>query len=405
MPRPRGTGRNLLDAYRLIPSLRPAWNFVLYHRGQAAARGAAGAEAADARPGDAVVELSARANVRLRRIEVHGDRFDLWQQARLPLAAWRDQVDLLHLPANTAPAWCPVPYVVTVHDLIPLTVAGEQPEPQRRAFHRGLQRAVRGAAQIISPSHATRAELRRAFDVDPQRITVIPWAPDYGLTSTVARSRSREVKRVRAAYGLHESWLLNFSGQSVRKNARSLVGSFAQLAPGLRHGGQLVVVGCEPAAFRKDLETYARRLEVQASCRFLPFVPHNDLPGLLCGARGLLMPSLGEGFGLPILDAFAAGTPVLTSNLSSMPEVAGEAALYCDPYSTASITDGIVRLLHAATATRLVHAGRERVREFTWQRTAELMCAVYERCVAAMRPVPTRGAARPVRRPRSLTRV
>lgn len=373
MPRPRGTGRNLLDAYRLIPPTRPDWQFTLYHQRNAAC------EAVHGLP-----------NVRTRRIDIPGDRLDLWLQVRLPAAAWHDRIDLLHLPANAAPRCSPVPIVVTVHDLVPLTDAGGCDQAQRRRFRRGVQRAVRGATHIISPSIATRDELCATFAVEPERVTVIPWAPDRGITEAIGEIAGIQpprgelqdrIERVRADYGLDGDWLLNFSGSSPRKNAHGLLDAYARVPPAVRRAVQLVLVGCEPASFRTELEERARRLEIRSRCRLLGFVPHEDLPGLLCAARGLLMPSLCEGFGLPILDAFACGTPVLTSNLSSMPEVAGDAAVYCDPRSPANIAEGIARLLDPAHAQRLRQAGRERLREFTWERTARLMCEVYEHCV------------------------
>jgi glycosyltransferase involved in cell wall biosynthesis len=404
MPRPRGTGRNLRDAYRLIPALRPEWEFVLYHQreaGVAAGRG----NSADSDSASLASAVLSSPNMRTRRIDLPGDRFDLWFQVRLPAAAWRDRVDLLHLPANAAPARCPLPFVVTVHDLIPLTLAGELPATRRRAFQRGVERAVRGAMHIISPSNATRDELHRVFGVPLEKITVIPWAPDQGITAVLdSGTVPAQIERVRARYHLDRPWLLNFSGSSPRKNAAALIDAFARLSPDVHHDVELVLVGCEPASVRAEFEARSVRLGVRASCRFLGFVPHEDLPGLLCGARGLVMPSLCEGFGLPILDAFACSTPVLTSNLSSMPEVAGDAAIYCDPRNATSIAGGIVQLLDPTVAEPLKRAGAQRLRHFSWEQTARLMCEVYERgasgrlrrvtrrSVTAMRPPETCGA-------------
>jgi len=402
LPRPRGTGRNLLDAYQSIPSLRPDWEFVLYYQRPAAVT--ADRPKSPNSESSATSALLSYPNVRARRVDIPGDRLDLWFQVRLPLAAWRDGLDLLHLPANAAPAWCPVPFVVTVHDLIPLTVGNEASERRRRAFRRGVARAVRGAAHIISPSNATRDELHRLFGIAPEKITVIPWAPDGDITGSLAPLASlgaqspgsaahRDIERVRARYRLNGSWLLNFSGSSPRKNPIRLIEAFARLSPEVRRAVELVLVGCEPASVRAELGARSEWLGVRASCRFLRFVPHEDLPGLLCGARGLVMPSLCEGFGLPILDAFVCGTPVLTSNLSSMPEVAGDAAIYCDPHSPASIAEGIVQLLDQTTAERLKRAGFQRAREFSWERTARLMCEVYEHCTLQTSRCAERGSA------------
>jgi len=411
-PRPRGTGRNLFDAYRLMPTLRPTWTFTLYHQREARecallrnsgassgydAGGVYGSESSNqksrglqpARPSaehadPATANQDVRlwpANVRTRRLTLRGDRFDAWFQLALPWAAWRDGVDLLHFPANAAPACCPVPYVVTIHDLIPLKIAEELPPRARRRFQRGIARAVRRAVHIITPSRATRDDLCADFRVAPERITVIPWAPDRAIGGDGARRDPLAQEALRTRYQLERPWLLNFSGGGHRKNATALLRAFAQLAPQWRQQYQLVLVGCESSR-RAALEALATELGIAADCRVLGFVSHEDLPGLLRGARGLLMPSLYEGFGLPILDAFACGVPVLTSDRSSMPEVAGDAAVYCDPMSPASIAAGIAELLRDDVAERLVRRGGERVRAYTWEATARAMCAVYELALA-----------------------
>jgi glycosyltransferase involved in cell wall biosynthesis len=387
-PRPRGTGRNLADAYRLIPALRPDWEFVLYHQRDARKCPLL------SRPPDASgvqVDLRSHPNVHTRRIDVPGDRLGLWFQARLPLAAWRDRVDLLHLPANAAPVWCPVPYVVTVHDLIPLSVVGQAPRRARQAFRRGLERALHGAAHVITPSNTTRDELHEEFGLPYERVTVIPWAPDRDVAAAIGDDGTQaRIRRVRTRYRLEKDWLLNFSGSSRRKNASGIVEAVARSSPELRGSLLVVLVGCEPPAARAKLKAMAERLGVRSCFRFLGFVPHEDLAALLGGARGLLMPSLAEGFGLPILDAFASGVPVLTSHLSSMPEVAGDAAVYCDPHDPGSIADGLAQLLDPAVANRLVARGTARVRAFTWEHTAAAMCAAYEHCLARQ-PTVARG--------------
>ncbi|MEW6198905.1 MAG: glycosyltransferase family 1 protein [Planctomycetota bacterium] len=412
MPRLRGTGRNLLDAYRLIPALRPEWEFVLYHQrpAEAGRRPTAGTE-----PGRYVATDTGRndgdppwhrPNVRRRQLDLPGDRLGAWLHVALPTAATLDRIDLLHLPANDAPWWCPVPYVATIHDLVPLRLRGELSPAATQAFRRGVRRAVRGAAHLITVSAATRDELRDEFGVPAEKITVIPWAADQHIA---ARARQPLSDRQRCAlqmrYGLGPRWLIQFAGANRRKNARGALDGFARVAPERRQGLQIVLVGCEPASYRRELGVDAERFGIADQCRILGFVPHDDLPDLLRGSCGLLMPSRGEGFGLPILDAFACGVPVLTSNTSAMPEVAGDAAVYCDPNDGESIGRGIAALLDKARAAELVARGRARLAQFSWSRTAEAMCAVYERAAASRRPAwPVRAwnvarGPRPVRSP------
>jgi glycosyltransferase involved in cell wall biosynthesis len=370
-PRPRGTGRNLFDAYQLIPALRPGWRFTLYHQRPASHCPLVAGNGKAARwP----------VNVRLRRIEMPGDRFAAWFHLRLPLAAWRDRLDLLHLPANAAPAWCPVPMVVTIHDLIPLKLPDELPPRERRRFRRGILRAVRAASHIITPSRATRDDLCSEFNVPQERISVVPWAPDRLVTD--ASPSPDDLVQLRQRYGLNRPWVLNFSGAGRRKNACGILAALALLPEALRRRFLWVLVGVGRQQ-RVELLSQAVRLGVAADCRLLDFVPHQDVPGLLSGAVALLIPSLYEGFGLPVLDAFACGIPVLAGQFGSLPEVAGDAALYCDPRYPESIAAGIAQLLEPQVSRVLADRGRQRVRSFTWQRTAEAMCAAYERCLVA----------------------
>ncbi len=382
-PRPRGTGRNLLDAFRLIPGMRPQWHFTLYHQESLAANAAL-----------AGVSFQ-RPNVRLRRLELPGDRIGAWFHVRLPLAARCDRLDLLHLPANTGPLWCPVPAVLTVHDLIPLQLPDEATARQRRAFRRGVQRGIRAARHLITPSEATAEAVVGEFGVPRERITVIPWAADQRIAQAAARGLdAAERLHLRTRHRLAERWLLSFSGRSPRKNAAGVLGGFAQVPVALRANLHLVLVGCEPESRRAELGRLASDLGIGGAVRILGFVPHADLPALLGGAAGLLMPSRAEGFGLPILDAFACGVPVLTSRRSSMPEVAGNAAAYCDPDDARSIAAGIARLLDPVAARVLTEAGRTRLESFSWQRTAEAMCAVYERCGPKRATIRHRARAR-----------
>jgi glycosyltransferase involved in cell wall biosynthesis len=315
-----------------------------------------------------------------------GDRFDAWFQLRFPVALRWARPDLVHLPATVAPAICPAPCVVTVHDLIPLKLAGEVSPQRALAFGRGLRSALRKAVHLITVSAATRDELHAEFGVPADHMTVIPWAPDQHVAAQAPAARAADnAARIRARYRLGPRWLVTFAGSGRRKNPRGVIDGFARTDPAVRRGVQVVLVGCEPAAHREMLATVAERAGIADQVRVLGFVPHEDVATLLAGACGLLMPSLYEGFGLPILDAFACDVPVLTSAISSMPEVAGDAAIYCQPNDSQSIADAIAQLLEPDTAADLVQRGRTRLDAFSWQRTAEAMCGAYEHAAERIR--------------------
>ncbi|RMF77845.1 MAG: glycosyltransferase family 1 protein, partial [Planctomycetota bacterium] len=324
-PHPRGTGRNLFDAYRTLSALRPQWRFVLYHR-----RDRRAAELLRTAEGAGFLDAP---NVQAVRIDCPGDRWDLWLHLRLPLRARRDGLDVLHTPANAAPANCATPVAATIHDLIPLRVAGEVDENERRRFRRRVERTVRVARRLITPTAATRDDLVQEFGVDPLRVSIVPWAGDSRVQSIAGDPavRRRAIRRIREKYDLNRPWLLNFSGDSARKNAHRIVRALAAIPRSLRTNSMLVMVGCEPGSLRQELQCAAGEAGVAEHCRFLGFVPHADLPGMICGAAGVLLPSLCEGFGLPLVDAFACGTPALASRGGALQEVAGDAAEYCDP--------------------------------------------------------------------------
>lgn len=362
--RPRGTGRNLRDAYERIARGRPGWRFIHFDR---------------RRPTPpALIDAP---NIERRPIETPGDRFDAWFQFRLPLAARAARLDVLHLPANRAPLCSLTPLVVTIHDLAPLLAPGESTPAEKRAFRRGVSRAVAQATRIIVPSEATAWELTRRFEAAANRIRIIPWAPDTRHCDPLTpQARQRERARLATAYGLDRRWLLNFSGRSPRKNAPRILRAWACVEPRLRQENCLLMVGVEPADFRAHLVELATSLGVSRDCRIVGFASDEDVRGLLQCAAGLLLISLMEGFGLPVLDAMACGVPALASNRGSLPELVGEAGLLCDPAEESAIARGMTRLLDPALAVKLANEGRKRAAAYSWERVAEAMCDVYAQC-------------------------
>ena len=353
----RGTGKNLIDLYRRIARLHPDWEFLMFHR----------QERLTDNP------LTAEANVVPKAIEIQGDRWNLWEQVRLPLAARLANAAVLHSPANTAPRVPLVPLVMTVHDLLPLDTFPDAPESN--AWAANVARGTRIARRIITPSAYTKGRIVVRFDVAPEKIVVNHWAPD----GTCRRVEDPIViDEARRRYGLRsgQQYVFGFGAADPRKNTRRIIEAWATLAPSVRARLALLLVGIhEP--FLTAVRDLARALVPEGGWSLMPFAEEADLPALMSGATALCYPSLGEGFGLPVLDGFACGTPVITSNSTSLPEVAGDAALLVDPTDVAALGKALERVATDVELCNDLRArGFERLRAFSWERCAETAAAV-----------------------------
>jgi glycosyltransferase involved in cell wall biosynthesis len=297
----------------------------------------------------------------------------LGEQALLPPLAARSRVGLMHSLASTAPLWGPFRRVVTVHDLI----YAHFPEAHSGIRERGIRllvpAAARRSARVIADSHSTRADLISLLGIPPERIDVVP----LGLGS-VERGQPLPERETRERFDLgSRSVLLSLSAKRPHKNLAALIAALALIAPERR---PLLVLPGYATWHERELRERADSAGVSADVRFLGWVSAAELEGLWAIARGFVFPSLYEGFGLPVLEAMARGVPVACSNASSLPEVAGDAALLFEPSDERAIAQALERLLgDPAEAERLRARGRQRAREFTWERTARLTLASYER--------------------------
>jgi glycosyltransferase involved in cell wall biosynthesis len=288
--------------------------------------------------------------------------YESWHRVRWPdVERATGPVDLTHATTSAIPA-SSSPLVVTIHDLAFV----DHPEwfkPRGlRLFRRGLELTLREADLVLCPSSATIDDCRRAgFGAD--RLRLVPWGVD---ASAVAEE---DVARVRRAYGLGDGkYVLSVGTLEPRKNVTALLTAFVSLD---RPDLALALVG--PDGWHQDQPAETEGV------RRLGFVPDADLAALYAGAAVFCYPSLMEGFGLPVLEAMAQGTPVVTSDRSSTAEVAGDAALTVDPTSPAAIAAALTKVIDDdGLAAELADAGRARALTFTWDRCA----ALHEECYA-----------------------
>jgi glycosyltransferase involved in cell wall biosynthesis len=265
--------------------------------------------------------------------------------------------------------------VVTVHDLIYARFPDAHAGMRDKGMRVLVPRAVRRSHRVIVDSQSTRKDVLGLGGVSADRIDVVP----LGL-GTVRREAPLSEREVRARFNLGErDVVLTLSAKRAHKNLLALIGALARLAPERR---PVLVLPGYPTAHEQELRERARSLGIEADVRFPGWVSAAELEGLWEVAQAFVFPSLYEGFGLPVLEAMARGVPVACSNASSLPEVAGGAALLFDPYDELAIAAAVERLLvDPDEAARRRALGRQRARLFTWERTARLTLDSYARAL------------------------
>ncbi|HWG08560.1 MAG TPA: glycosyltransferase family 1 protein [Solirubrobacteraceae bacterium] len=299
----------------------------------------------------------------------------LGEQVLLPRLAVRAGIDLMHSLGSTAPMRGRFVRVVTVHDLI----YARFPEAHAGLRDRGMRVLVPGGARraerVIADSQSTREDLIELIGLPREKIDVVP----LGL-GAVRRAQSLPERELRERFALaHRDVVLSLSAKRPHKNLRVLLDALAEIDVGSR---PVLVLPGYPTAHEAELREHARARGLEDDVRFHGWVSAQELEGLWELAHAFVYPSLYEGFGLPVLEAMARGVPVACSNASSLPEVAGEAALLFDPHRPAQIAAALGRLLtDAGLRERLGELGRERARQFTWERSARLTLDSYERAL------------------------
>jgi glycosyltransferase involved in cell wall biosynthesis len=303
----------------------------------------------------------------------------IWHRARLPLPVElvTGRLDLFHSPDFTLPPTMPgVPTVLTVHDLTFVRDPDSADERLRAYLGRVVPRSVRRATHVLADSKATRQDLIDLWDIPPEEISVVYCGVEPRFRPVVDPT---VLANVRARYNLGDRpYIFSVSTLQPRKNYRRLIQAFAPLAG--RHQNLTLVIAGGKGWKYEEILAEPERLGIGGRVLFPGFVAEPDLPALLSGAALFAYPSLYEGFGLPILEAMACGTPVIASDRSSLPEVVGDAGLQVDALDVEGLTAGMERLLtEEGLRTELIGRGAGRAANFTWERAARELLAVYNR--------------------------
>jgi glycosyltransferase involved in cell wall biosynthesis len=312
--------------------------------------------------------------------------YSLREHVSLPLKLRRLGAQLLHSPHYVVPLLCTTPSIVTIHDCIHLLFPQYLPNRMAWRYARFMMgHAIRRSALVLTVSEASRRDILAFYpDADPARLQVVPNAIDEAL---LEEPDAEEMARVRERYQIRGRFVLYAGNIKPHKNLERLVAAFGLLKQRAGLGDlKLLIIGDEINRFgylRRSMEAAGVRQDV----RFFGFVPDTTLAALYRLASVFAFPSLYEGFGLPPLEAMACGTPVVTSRISSLPEVVGDAAVLVDPYSVEDIARGLQSVLEdEALRADLITRGRARAQQFSWERSAKAIHAGYMKALGVTVP-------------------
>lgn len=362
----RGIGNYSLHVVNALVKLHPEVQFVLYI----------------AIP-DSEDILPRGPNVTVRQLKM--PLYPLWEQVALPLAARRDRLDVLHCMGNTAPLFMPasIRLVLTLHDVMFLQSGDFVPVPVNRyqAWGRHYRSFVapwcaRRSSHVLAVSEFSRQDILALIPgLDPARVHVTYNSYDpvfYHVHSATEKP---------ADYAGKRPYIFALGADDPRKNIKRLVTAYLQLIAENENAPDLIISGY--ARWEKsDAYQLVKDAGATARVKFLGFIDIQELVALYRNAVLFVYPSLYEGFGIPILEAFSSGCPVIGSNVTSIPEVGDDAALYIDPLSIEQIKVSMLQLLqNDALRATLIQKGYVRALQFTWENTAHQTFAIYEACL------------------------
>jgi len=282
--------------------------------------------------------------------------------------------DVFHGTNYCIPVFAPCPTVVTIHDLSLFTQSHTHENDNVKRGKRRMPIMAHRATLIIAPSEWTRREIKQYLKVKDHKLRVIPEAARPHLRP----QREDEIQPVLERLGIRGAFLLYVGTIEPRKNLLALIRAYDDLIRSTEHKPQLVLAGGRGWLF-DEVFNLVEELRLQEQVKFTGYVADADLPALYSAAEAFVYPSLYEGFGLPPLEAMACGAPVITSNVTSLPEVVGEAGLTHAPEDTRALTQAMVQLLNdLAAREHFKRAGLERAQQFSWERAARATQAVYD---------------------------
>jgi len=320
-----------------------------------------------------------------RAVAEAAGNYSISEQLRIPLALRREGVTLFHATHYVLPPLVPCRSVVTIHDCIHLMFPQYLPNRFALGYARAsMAYATRRATRILTVSESSKRDIIRFFRTSPDKIDVIPNAFDARFS---VEPKDDDVARVRQRYQLQDAFVLYAGNVKPHKNLERLIEAFDLVRRRGLGSLKLVLIGDEISKYAA-LRRAVHRHQLHPHVRFIGYMPEETLAVMYRLARVFVFPSLYEGFGLPPLEAMASGTPVVTSNVSALPEVAGDAALLVDPYDPVAIAGAIHDVLtNDSLRRRLRQKGQQRASQFSWETSARRIRDIYWQIAQARAPV------------------
>lgn len=313
-----------------------------------------------------------------------------WMQFVLPWKLRRLGLDLCHFTNSVAPLWTPCPSVITIHDMTLWLHPSYHPRRRLAAMRPVIPLVARRAAAIITVSRSARDDIVRLLDVAPEKVTVIYEAPDAVFSPIHDEAALAALQR---QYQLPSQFILHVGTLEPRKNLVRLLEAYAGLHHHKAIPHHLLFAG-QKGWHYQEIFAAVERLELGHAVHFMDYVSNRALAGLYNLADALVFPSLYEGFGLPVVEAMACGTPVITSPNGSLKEITADAAAYFIPEEVDSIATVIHQVLTAPSMqVDLKNRGLARAATFSWQQTADQTRQLYGRVIAKMQPAAAAAAA------------
>jgi len=330
------------------------------------------------RPDD--LEFTRGLGANFRGVVSTAGNYSVREQFGIPSIVRRERADLFHAPHYVLPPLLSCPSVVTIHDCIHLMFPQYLPNRLAYTYARAFMwMATHRSSHVLTVSEASKRDILRFYRIPPEKITVAYNAIDDRFHQ---RPAAEDIARVQERFQLHDPFVLYVGNIRPHKNIERLIEAFALVRTGPLASTKLLIIGDEISKY-PTLRRAVHQGKLHKHVRFLGFVGDQTLAALYRLATVFAFPSLYEGFGLPPLEAMASGTPVVTSNVSSLPEVVGDAAILVDPREPTAIAHGLRRaLLDASLREQMRTRGLARAGHYSWAQTTETILRIYRETAA-----------------------